>query len=258
MSFILETDAVSFSYEPNKRIINDVTLKFGRGEFHAILGLNGSGKSTLLKILGGLLKPDSGSISSLGKVGIVFQNPDDQFVYSKVIDDVSFGPSNQNLSRIDVMERSLDALSKTNLIDMKERDIDSLSGGEKERAALAGCLALTPDVLILDEVLSMIDSVAKVEYLELLQSLRRDGKTIIIVTHDSAEASIADFVHVIHGGEIVASGDPHDVLTDRALFESIGIDMPFATKLAYKMIEKGVSFSRIPLNVEEFKEALCI
>ena len=258
MNIVLEAASVSFSYEPNKEIIKDVTLKFRRGEIHAILGLNGSGKSSLLKILGGLLKPDSGYISSHGKVGIVFQNPDDQFVYSKVIDDVSFGPMNQELSRIEVLSRAMDALSKTNLLEMKDREIDSLSGGEKERAALSGCLALNSDVLILDEVLSMIDPTSKAEYLSLLLSLKNEGKTIIIVTHDASEAAIADYVHVIDRGKIVSSGDSHAILTDKELLEDIGIDCPLATKLAYKMIEKGVSFSRIPITVTEFKETLCI
>ena len=257
MSAVLEIENVSFSYEPGKSIIKNMTLSFQRGEFHAILGLNGSGKSTLLKLLCGALKPDSGRVSAFGRIGLVFQNPEDQFVYSKVIDDVSFGPLNLGHSRDEARRISLSALARTNLQDKQDSLIETLSGGEMGRAALAGCLAMNPDLLILDEVLSMVSRGFKDEYLGYLLSLKDEGKTIILVTHDSSEAAYADYVHIVHEGEIISSGTSSSLLSDKALLDSIGIEMPLSSKVAHALIKRGFPLSRIPMAVEDLREALC-
>lgn len=210
-----------------------------------------------MRILAGCLEPDEGSVSGSDKASIVFQNPDDQFVYSTLIDDVAFGPFNMGLSREDSLRKALSALETTELADKKDRLVDTLSGGEKQRASLAGALALERDVLILDEVLSMMDGRSKESYLELLKSLREVGKTIILVTHDASDAVFADYVHIINDGIILKSGTPNDVLTDRIRLHSSGLQCPQITALAYALIDKGLSFSFIPLTREEFEEALC-
>lgn len=237
--------------------MKDISLSVKRGEFHVILGANGSGKSTLLKLLSKLLVPDGGTVETKGSVGIAFQNPDDQFVYSRLIDDVSFGPINNGLNQSEISIQVKDALSLTSLLDKENRDVDTLSGGEKERAALAGVLALDPDVLILDEVLSMQDEKSKREYINLLLKLKERGKTIVLVTHDSSEAAYSDYVHILKEGCLIYSGKRREALSDIKRLKSANIAPPKTVLYAQALTNRGVSFAFIPTTVEEFEEALC-
>lgn len=239
-------------------MIDSVTLSFSRGEFHVILGSNGSGKSTLLKLFSKLLPADKGSIASKGRIGIAFQNPDNQFVYSKLGDDVSFGPINQKHSEEEIADRVKEALDITALTDKRNRLVDTLSGGEKGRASLAGILAMDADILLLDEVLSMQDVNAKKEFLSCLRNLKNQGKTIVLVTHDVSDAIYADYAHVMKGGRLIASGKRRDILSDVDVLKNSNIAPPMIALYAKALEKRGVSFSFIPTTVEEFKEAICI
>lgn len=236
----IELKDICFSYEEDVNVLDNLSLKLSEGEMVAILGHNGSGKSTLSKIIMGLLDPSSGDIyidgeavclggaideakydEIRGKMGIIFQNPDNQFVGVTVQDDIAFGLENRRIERSEMIER-VQKYSK--LVDMEEyllRNPENLSGGQKQRVAIAGVLAMETDLIILDEATSMLDPKGTREINEMIKKLKTlDNKTIISITHNLEEAVFADRVIVLNKGKIVLDGTPKDVLKEKDTLEA--------------------------------------
>ena len=241
----IELKDICFSYEEDVNVLDNLSLKLSEGEMVAILGHNGSGKSTLSKIIMGLLDPSSGDIyidgeavclggvideakydEIRGKMGIIFQNPDNQFVGVTVQDDIAFGLENRRIERSEMAER-VQKYSK--LVDMEEyllRNPESLSGGQKQRVAIAGVLAMETDLIILDEATSMLDPKGTREINEMIKKLKTlDNKTIISITHNLEEAVFADRVIVLNKGKIVLDGTPKDVLKEKDTLEASGLKL---------------------------------
>ena len=241
----IELKDICFSYEEDVNVLDNLSLKLSEGEMVAILGHNGSGKSTLSKIIMGLLDPSSGDIyidgeavclggaideakydEIRGKMGIIFQNPDNQFVGVTVQDDIAFGLENRRIERSEMIKR-VQKYSK--LVDMEEyllRNPENLSGGQKQRVAIAGVLAMETDLIILDEATSMLDPKGTREINEMIKKLKTlDNKTIISITHNLEEAVFADRVIVLNKGKIVLDGAPKDVLKEKDILEASGLKL---------------------------------
>lgn len=272
---IIQVQNLIFSYEKDEQIkptINGLSFDVKRGEYLAIVGHNGSGKSTLAKLLNGLLTPDGGSVmvegfSTLDKkslfevrkrVGVVFQNPDNQIVASIVEDDVAFGPENLGVSRKEIGERIDYALKAVDMQAFRHKSPMHLSGGQKQRIAIAGVLALKPQVLILDESTAMLDPVGRREVLQAVKKLNKEtGVTVIAITHYMEEVVDADRVIVLSDGEIVKTGTPSEIFSARAELKALGLEIPMPAYLAEKLRERGVPLSENILDRESLAEALC-
>ena len=227
----VELKNVSFKYGSgeNLAVIKNLSLSVEKGEFLCVLGENGSGKSTLAKLINGLLLPDSGEVEVFGsntkdkksvyevrkKVGMVFQNPDNQMVATIVEDDVAFGPENVGVSSEEIGERIDFALKAVGMEKFRFVAGQKLSGGQKQRVAIAGALALKPEVLILDESTAMLDPMGRKEVMQVAEKLNDEGMTLITITHYMEEAVKADRVVVLHEGEIVVSGTRAGIFTPR-------------------------------------------
>ena len=234
---ILEVKNLSFKYNEKLQALDDVSFSMTKGEFLCILGHNGSGKSTLAKLIMGLHKPTSGDIVVDGiilnedtvedvrlKLGIVFQNPDTQFIGITVKDDIAFGLENRNLPREEILER-IDKYSKIVGIEhLLNRNPGSLSGGEKQKVAIAGILACEPEIIIFDESTSMLDPKSTKELLEVIKALK-GNKTIIYITHNLDEALNADRVMVMNGGSVVLSGSVMDVFKEKEIIKAAGLEV---------------------------------
>ncbi len=233
---LVEGNNIHYTYPCGKKALKGVSICANRGQLIAILGKNGSGKSTLARHLDALIPLQEGSLTiaeynaadteNIWKIrrctGIVFQNPDNQFVSSLLEEDVAFGCENYGLEEAETEERVSKALELTKLSDKRDRAPYSLSGGEKQRAALAGVLAMDPDVIIFDEALSMLDMNSRKELLSLISTLKQ-SKTIIFITHYAEEAVNADKVMIMKDGELLKEGSPEDILTDYDLLEEASI-----------------------------------
>jgi energy-coupling factor transport system ATP-binding protein len=270
---IIEIKNTSVSYRTDKisRGVVDVTLDIKRGSFVAILGSNGSGKSTLAKLINGFLLPDTGKVTVAGistvdesriydirsKVGIVFQNPDNQMVATIIEDDIAFGPENLGVPRAEIRERVDWALKTVGMYEYRERTAQRLSGGQKQRVAIAAVLAMQPEVLILDESTAMLDPRGRSEVMETAHMLNKEkGMTVILITHYMDEAVNADEVIVLYEGRVVANGTPQDVFLQSQSLRQIGLELPIATRVAEKLRESGFDIS-LTLTDEEFVEAIC-
>lgn len=253
MSAMIEIEDLSFEYEENAKTIDDISFSVEKGSYTAILGHNGSGKSTIAKLIIGLLAAKSGTIKVGGitlkmetlddvrrLVGIVFQNPDNQFIGSTVRDDIAFGLENICVPH-DQMEGIIQEYAgKVNMLDFLDHEPTKLSGGQKQRVAIAGILAMHPSVIILDEATSMLDPRGRKEINELVRELNRDeGMTILSITHDIEEAARCDQVVLLNDGHIVASGAPQKVLTNTKRLEELQLDVPFAYKVSSALANKG-------------------
>lgn len=249
---ILECKNVSFEYVKNAKTLTDVSFSVQKGEFLCILGHNGSGKSTLAKLIMGLLKVNSGEILVDGvslnndtvedirlKLGIVFQNPDNQFVGINVLEDLAFGLENRNISYDEMLAR-IDKYSKLIGIDhLLSRSPESLSGGEKQKVAIAGILACEPDIIIFDESTSMLDPKSTKELLATIKDLKGD-KTIIYITHNLDEALLADKVIVMNNGSVVLSGNVIDVFKEKEIIKDAKLDVFDNLKLIELIEEHGL------------------
>ena len=267
---LLEVKNVSFSYEQNKKALKSVSFSVEKGEFVAIIGHNGSGKSTLAKLLNGLLKPSSGEIvvdgySSLDKnavfeirkrVGMVFQNPDNQLIASIVEDDIAFGPENLGVPREEIGERIDFALRAVGMENFRKASPERLSGGQKQRIAIAGVLALKPQVLVLDESTAMLDPKGRKEIAEVIDNLREKGVAVVAITHYMEEAVKADKVIVLSKGEMVLSGTPKEVFAHKNELGELGLELPLAGIIADKLREKGVNIADGVFSETELTEAL--
>ncbi|MCV3763615.1 energy-coupling factor ABC transporter ATP-binding protein [Companilactobacillus farciminis] len=270
MEKIISIKNLSYTYPDSKTpAINDLSLDIYKNEWLSIVGRNGSGKSTLTKLIDGLIEADSGTIAIDGqvideeniwdartKIGIVFQNPDHQFVGATVEDDVAFGLENQGMPR-DQMVKEIDrALALVKMSDFKTRDPQSLSGGQKQRVAIAGVLATKPSIIIMDESTSMLDPDGRKTVLNLVQKLRREQDlTIISITHDIEETELSQRIVVINDGKIVQKGTPASIYDIGANLTKFGLEEPFSSQLV-QTLRDSIKLPEGYLSEEELKKQL--
>ena len=266
----VDAQDVAFTYDGSSYVLQGIDLRIERGEFVAILGGNGSGKSTLAKHMNALLAPDRGTVVVEGldtadeqstydirsKAGMVFQNPDDQLVASLVENDVAFGPENLGVPAAELRQRVDESLDEVGLAGFQSRETTALSGGQKQRVAVAGVLAMRPDILILDEATSMLDPQGRASLLDLCRRLHERGKTIVMITHFMEEAALADRVVVLSAGRVACEGAPDDVLSRAGLLEHLNLDVPFACSLSLALREAGVKVG-VHVRADDLKEELC-
>lgn len=266
----VEAHRASFTYDGDAFVLQDIDIRIERGEFVAILGGNGSGKSTLAKHMNALLTPDEGRVVVLGRdtsdpeavyairsrAGMVFQNPDDQLVASLVENDVAFGPENLGIPAAELRARVDESLEAVGLEGFQKRETTALSGGQKQRVAVAGVLAMRPDIVILDEATSMLDPQGRAALLDLCRALHEAGITIVMITHFMEEAALAQRVIVLNGGRVACSGTPDEVLSQAGLLEHLNLDVPFACALSLALRRQGVD-AGVHVRPQELKEELC-
>ena len=255
---LAEIRNISFQYEAKtSKALDDVSFNVQEGEWLAIVGHNGSGKSTLAKLLIGLYFANEGTImvndmimsedtvwDIRRHIGMVFQNPDNQFVGTTVQDDVAFGLENAGIEREDMIYRVQDALKKVRMDDFLDQEPHHLSGGQKQRVAIAGVLALRPSIIILDEATSMLDPLGRSEVLGVIRELKEDKQlTVISITHDLEEAARADRMIVLNQGKIFAEGSPTEIFKLEEELVKLGLDIPFSIKLSKSLRENGIQVS---------------
>ena len=269
MDNIIEVKNVTFEYEDGEEkynILKDFNVDIKRGSFTVILGHNGSGKSTLAKLLNGLYKPTSGEvlvdgISTLNeeseieikrRVGLVFQNPDNQLVASIVEEDVAFGPENLGHSPEIIRQEVDNALKAVDMYDFRLSTPHRLSGGQKQRVAIAGIIAMKPDCIVLDEPTAMLDPKGRSEIISTIKKLNKEnGITIVLITHFMEEAVDADRVIVLDDGKIVADSTPKDIFSSIKLLKDVGLDVPQTTELLYRLKQGGMNISTDVISIEE-------
>ncbi|MED1467355.1 energy-coupling factor ABC transporter ATP-binding protein [Bacillus salipaludis] len=263
---IVSLDNVSFKYDSQDRYaLENVSFDIFEGEWLAIVGHNGSGKSTTAKLLNGLQFPQQGEITVCGlklteesvwdireKLGMVFQNPDNQFVGTTVQDDVAFGLENHGIPRDEMVQRVEDSLRKVKMDQFLNQEPHHLSGGQKQRVAIAGVLALRPSIIILDEATSMLDPRGREEVLETVRTLKDEKQlTVISITHDLEEAAKADRMIVMNRGEVYREGTPEEIFSMDEELIQLGLDIPFSVKMSKAFRQKGIELSRHYLTEEE-------
>lgn len=271
MKSIIDVKNLSFRYKESQEYydVKDITFHVKRGEWLSIVGHNGSGKSTTVRLIDGLLEAESGEIVIDGQrlteenvwkirrqIGMVFQNPDNQFVGATVEDDVAFGLENQGLSRQEMKKRVEEALDLVGMLDFKKREPARLSGGQKQRVAIAGVVALRPAILILDEATSMLDPEGRRELIETVQGIRKDyDMTVISITHDLEEVAMSDRVLVMKKGEIESTSSPRELFSRNDL-DQIGLDDPFANQVKYSLSQNGYDLPKNYLTESELEDKL--
>ena len=272
MENIITVKDVTFFYPGEETpTLKGVTLDVHKGEWLSIVGHNGSGKSTLAKMLNGLLLPNEGAVyvsqytTGLSDdiweirrlVGMVFQNPDNQFVGTSVQDDIAFGLENFGVPRDEMVKRINESIERVGMEAFLNQEPHQLSGGQKQRVAIAGILAQKPSVIVLDEATSMLDPIGRIEVIETVRELNeKEGITVISITHDLEEALSADRVVVMKMGEKAAEGVPEDIFQQRELLKSAGLDLPFSLKLSEALRQQGVELDKSYLTQEELVNAL--
>ncbi|MDU2395134.1 MAG: energy-coupling factor ABC transporter ATP-binding protein [Streptococcus mitis] len=271
MKSIIDVKNLSFRYKESQEYydVKDITFHVKRGEWLSIVGHNGSGKSTTVRLIDGLLEAESGEIVINGQqlteenvwsirrqIGMVFQNPDNQFVGATVEDDVAFGLENQGLSRQEMKKRVEEALDLVGMLDFKKREPARLSGGQKQRVAIAGVVALRPAILILDEATSMLDPEGRRELIETVRGIRKDyDMTVISITHDLEEVAMSDRVLVMKKGEIESTSSPRELFSRNDL-DQIGLDDPFANQLKNSLSQNGYDLPENYLTESELEDKL--
>lgn len=271
MKSIIDVKNLSFRYKESQEYydVKDITFHVKRGEWLSIVGHNGSGKSTTVRLIDGLLEAESGEIVIDGQrlteenvwnirrqIGMVFQNPDNQFVGATVEDDVAFGLENQGLSRQEMKKRVEEALDLVGMLDFKKREPARLSGGQKQRVAIAGVVALRPAILILDEATSMLDPEGRRELIETVKGIRKDyDMTVISITHDLEEVAMSDRVLVMKKGEIESTSSPRELFSRNDL-DQIGLDDPFANQLKNSLNQHGYDLPENYLTESELEDKL--
>lgn len=272
MDSIIEIKNVSFDYSNQDEegvsytAVKNLSLKIERGSFTVILGHNGSGKSTLAKMLNGLNKPTFGDILVDGintkdeeteievkrRVGMVFQNPDNQLIASIVEEDVAFGPENLGLEPPVIRERVKNALKAVGMEEYANSTPHRLSGGQKQRIAIAGIIAMEPECLVLDEPTAMLDPKGRREIISTLHKLNKEkGITVILITHYMEEAENADRVLVMNDGEIIKDSTPKEVFMDVELLKSVGLDVPQTTELLYSLQKSGFGVNTNVISITD-------
>ncbi|WP_181351001.1 energy-coupling factor ABC transporter ATP-binding protein [Thalassobacillus sp. CUG 92003] len=271
MAHFVEFRDVSFRYQSDGPwVLKNVNFTFNSNEWLAIIGHNGSGKSTVAKLINGLLLPQEGDILVDGikvspetvwdvreRVGMVFQNPDNQFVGTTVRDDVAFGMENHGIPREVMVERLGESLEAVGMEGYETHEPHHLSGGQKQRVAIAGVLAVSPQLIILDEATVMLDPLGRKDIMETIREVQRERNlSLITITHDLREVTEAGRILVMNEGEIYKEGTPRDIFAQLGELHTIGLDAPFITKLAAELKTLGLDFHQEPLTQEELLNAL--
>lgn len=269
---MISVSNVSFSYDDGTPALEGVSLDVPKGEFLCIVGHNGSGKSTLAKMLNGLLLPSSGTVTVAGMdtsddehildirrlVGMVFQNPDNQIVTTVVREDVAFGPENLGVPTEEMAVRVDEAIKAVGMESYAESAPHMLSGGQKQRIAIAGMLAMDPEVLVLDEATAMLDPMGRRDILRIVRELHeKKGITVIMITQYMEEAVGADRVIVMNGGHIVMEGTPAEVFRRGDELRAIRLDVPAAVELRELLLKEGIADCGDAMTLEEISESLC-
>ena len=272
MDKIITLKNISYQYHTTDTspALNDISLSIEAGEWVAIIGHNGSGKSTLAKTINGLIAPNQGEVTVGGLilseqniweirklVGMVFQNPDNQFVGSTVQDDVAFGLENQGIPRDEMIDRVIDAIERVKMSEFMEKEPARLSGGQKQRAAIAGVVALRPAIIILDEATSMLDPQGRQEVLATVKAIKEKANlTVISITHDIDEAANANRIIVIKNGEVIQEGTPEEIFASGEKLIEMGLDLPFPEKLKLSLKERGIDVPAEYLTEEGIEDWL--
>lgn len=265
----IELRGVSFSYDKHA-VLDNIDLTIRRGEFVAVLGYNGSGKSTLAKLMNGILLPNEGEVTVDSipttdesrlldirrRVGMVFQNPDNQIVATIVEEDVAFAPENMGVPQAEMRKRVDEALEIVGMSDYRFASPSKLSGGQKQRIAIAGVLAMQPEVIVLDEPTAMLDPSGRARVLQTIRELREKGITVVLITHYMEEAAAADRLIILSGGRIARDGDPKSIFGDPCGVRGLGLDVPQVTELCELLRTGGVSMPSDIIAVDECVEAI--
>lgn len=269
---MIEIKNISFKYDTSDNyVLKDYSLNINEGEFLCILGHNGSGKSTLAKIINGLYTPSEGDVIVDGmntkspedvwkirsNAGLVFQNPDNQIVATIVEEDVAFGPENLGIESYEIKKRVEDALEIVGMSEFAKNAPHNLSGGQKQRVAIAGILAMSPKYIIFDEPTAMLDPSGRNEVIETILSLKKMGKTIILITHYMDEAAKSDRLIVMEKGKIILDGPPMKVFSQVDKVKKIGLDVPQVTELAWELKKDGFDINDEVLSIEELILEVC-
>lgn len=271
MENIIEVKNLSYRYDHKSEdyILKDVSFHVKQGEWLSIVGHNGSGKSTTVRLIDGLLEAESGDIIISGdkltadnvwekrrQIGMVFQNPDNQFVGATVEDDVAFGLENQGMDYPMMVKRVHEALELVGMQNFKEREPARLSGGQKQRVAIAGVVALQPDIIILDEATSMLDPEGRLELIRTVKEIKdKNHLTVISITHDLDEISLSDRVLVMKNGQVESTATPRELFS-RPDLEDLGLDQPFVNQVKAAMIQTGLTLPKNYLTEKELQEQL--
>ena len=267
---ILTVENLSYSYD-DVTVIDDINLTISEGKYVSIVGHNGCGKTTLSKLLIGLYQPKNGRVLLNGKdinersnsklknkMSLVFQNPDNQFIGATVEDDIAFGLENRSFDPLLMKDTIIKFADAVGMKDFLTKEPSLLSGGQKQRVAIAGALALNPEILILDEATSMLDPKGKKEILALIQTLKkqRPNLTVISITHDIEEAYLSDEIVVLAHGKVIYQGKPHDMLNQKEQLKSIGLGMPFYFTIKDALNDAGFDLTNCS-NLDDIEEYLC-
>ena len=271
MENIIEVKNLSYRYDHKSEdyILKDVSFHVKQGEWLSIVGHNGSGKSTTVRLIDGLLEAESGDIIISGdkltadnvwekrrQIGMVFQNPDNQFVGATVEDDVAFGLENQGMDYPMMVKRVHEALELVGMQNFKEREPARLSGGQKQRVAIAGVVALQPDIIILDEATSMLDPEGRLELIRTVKKIKdKNHLTVISITHDLDEISLSDRVLLMKNGQVESTATPRELFS-RPDLEDLGLDQPFVNQVKAAMIQTGLTLPETYLTEKELQEQL--
>lgn len=271
----IEVKNVSYNYSLGDgyavKALKGVSFSIEKGSFVALAGMNGSGKSTLAKLLNGLFVPSEGEVLIDGlstkdekntfeirkKAGMVFQNPDNQMVATIIEDDIAFGPENVGVPREEIIERVDSALEAVGMSEYRTRTASKLSGGQKQRIAIAGVLAMRPDILILDESTSMLDPNGRKDVMGVAKSLNEQGITVINITHNMEEAALADRIIVLRKGRIAIDGTPKEVFSS-GILEACGLTLPPVSALSRELALKGFAFDGVVIGEKELVEKVCL
>ena len=267
---VIEAKNLVYRYaEDSEPVLKNVSLTVEQGEFVAVLGHNGSGKSTFAKHLNGIFLADEGSLSVCGiemnentdlaqvrrKVGMVFQNPDNQIIASVVEEDVAFALENLGVPHDEMHRRVKEALEAVDMSQYAGHATYKLSGGQKQRIAIAGILAMRPDILVLDEPTAMLDPKGREEVMSVLRKFHEEGMTVVLITHFMDEAAQADRIVVMNEGEVLLDGDPHYVFQNAGLLWSVGLNVPQSTELMFLLREEGF---KVPLAILTEEECISV
>ncbi len=271
---LIKFDDVSFSYDDEDTnmtlAVEHISFTVKRGEFVVILGRNGSGKSTIAKLSNSIYVPADGKVTVDGddtaisenempirkKVGVVFQNPDNQIVASIVEEDVAFGPENLGLPHEEIRTRVDEALKSVGMYDYRHHETHRLSGGQKQRVAIAGMIAMRPECIVLDEPTAMLDPQGRRDVMNTVKSLNKKyGMAVVFITHFMDEAVNADKIIIIDNGKVAAVGTPKEIFSQDKLLSDCGLDVPTPAVLYKKLKEKNIKLDRLTLTADEFTES---
>lgn len=272
---IIQLHNVTFTYpDSSKPAIDNINLNIQKGSWTTVIGHNGSGKSTITRLINGLLIPDDNNDTYIevdgikltkntvwnirDKVGIVFQNPDNQFVGATVADDVAFGLENRGVPHAKMLKIVPKAIKEVGMSNYTNSEPSTLSGGQKQRVAIAGILAVKPKIIILDESTSMLDPDGRNQILSIIQKMKtQNDLTVISITHDVNEALMADQVVILNDGKLVAQNKPNIIFTKSKLLNELGLDIPFVFKLKQRLLENNIPIPNTVKSEKDLVKYLC-